>query len=84
MMMAVFLDIFRAIFLARFLLTKLPKPLTYIFSPSAMEFLTTLKKASTVVLTSALSIPVFSAISAITSALVTALDLNEKIRNYIF
>jgi hypothetical protein len=37
-----------------------------------------------VVLTSALSIPVFSAISAITSALVTALDLNEKIRNYIF
>jgi len=76
--MAVFLDMFRAILRARFLFTKLPNPLTYMFSPLDIEFLTTLKKASIAVVTSALSIPVFSAISAITSALVTALDLNDK------
>ena len=49
--------------------------LTYMFSPSAMEFLTTLKKASTVADTSALSIPVLSAITEITSAFVTVFEI---------
>lgn len=71
MTIAVFLEMFLATFLALFLFTKLPKPLTYIFSPVAIEFFTTLKKASTVICTSALSIPVWSAIWVITSALVT-------------
>lgn len=47
--------------------------------PSAIEFLTTLKNASTDEETSDFSIPVFSAIAAITSALVTFLKFIVKL-----
>ncbi len=68
-----FLEIFRAIFFLRFLLIKLPKPRIYMLFPFDMELFITLKKASTDAVTSALSTPVFSAISLIMSALVTVL-----------
>src|ERR1700761_2544696 len=67
---AVFLEMLRAVFLALFFTTKLPKPLTYTFSPLTIDDLTTLKNASTVSWTSTFSMPVFDEISAIISALV--------------
>src|SRR5690606_8608699 len=67
---AVFFEIFLAVFSALFLTTKLPKPLTYTFSPPTIAFFTTLKNASTVSWTSTFSIPVLLAISAIISAFV--------------
>ena len=62
MMMAVLREMFRAIFFFRFLLMKLPNPRTYILWPEAILDFTMLKNASTVAETSALSIPVLSAI----------------------
>jgi hypothetical protein len=50
---------------------KLPKPRMYMLWPLAMFVFTTLKKASTDAVTSALSTPVLSAISLMISALVT-------------
>jgi hypothetical protein len=75
MTIAVLREIFLAIFFFRFLLMKLPKPRMYTFWPEAILFLMIEKKASTEAETSALSIPVFSAIWLITSALVTGKKL---------
>jgi hypothetical protein len=52
--------IFLPIFLALFLVIKLPKPLTYTFSPSTKFSFTSLKNDSNVTKTSTLGIPVFS------------------------
>ncbi len=52
--------------------------------PFDMELLITLKKASTEAVTSALSTPVFSAISLIMSALVTVLYFWSELESKIY
>lgn len=69
-MMVVFLLMFRAVFSARVLTMKEPKPRSYTFSPCARLSLTTVMNCSTTVTTAALSMPVVFAISLAISALV--------------
>lgn len=66
----VFLEILRAVFGALFLRIKLPKPRRYTLLPLANESLTTPIKASRLVNTVDLSIPVFWEISVTISAFV--------------
>ena len=74
--MVVFLEMLRAVFSARSLITKLPNPLKYTLSFLASESFTVSIKASTVVNTVTLSIPVFLAISFTMSALVILVIFN--------
>lgn len=69
-MIVVFLEIFLAVFWARFLRMKLPKPRRYTFSPFCSEPFTEDINDSTVVRTVALSMPVVLEISFTISALV--------------
>jgi len=71
MMMVVFLEMLRAVFSARFLRMKLPKPRRYTFSFfSPRDCFTVSMNASTVTSTEALSRPVLRAISLTISAFV--------------
>jgi hypothetical protein len=69
-MMVVFLEMLRAVFLALFFTIKLPKPLRYTFLLLLSESFTVSMKASTVFWTVTFSIPVFLEISFTISALV--------------
>jgi len=75
MIIVVFLEMLRAVFWARFLTMKLPKPLKYTFSSLASDSFTTSMKVSTLDNTVTLSTPVLLEISFTMSALVISMNI---------
>ncbi|EJW97185.1 membrane protein [gut metagenome] len=84
MMIVVFFEMLRAVFWALFFTTKLPKPRRYTFSSFDKEVFTVSIKASRVVSTVTLSMPVFFVISFTISALVISLIIIVILTHLIF